>query len=68
MNHSSIFVASRPEPSEQEISAYAFRLYQESHCEPGHELDHWRAATARLKANISDAQFAPEEWELMVDL
>ena len=61
MNYSSIFASFQPGPSEQEISDYAFHLYQQSHCEPGYDLDNWRDATACLKARISDAQFAPEE-------
>ena len=68
MSYSSIFAASSAEPSQQEISDYAFRLYQQRHCEPGHDLDNWRDAIAGLKANMSDDQFAPVEWELSVDL
>lgn len=41
-----------PQPSEQEISDYAFHLYQQSNCEPGRDLDNWQEATAALKANI----------------
>lgn len=39
-----------PAPSEQEISDYAFHLYQQGNCEHGHDLDHWREASACLIA------------------
>jgi len=39
-------------PSEGDISAYAFHLYEQSHCAPGHDLDNWLEATACLNANI----------------
>lgn len=68
MNDSSIFTSFQPGPSDQEISEYAFHLYQQSYCEPGRDLDNWRAATAHLKSNNSCPQFAPEGWELLVDL
>jgi hypothetical protein len=41
-----------PQPSEQEISDYAFHLYQQSNCEPGRDLDNWHEATAALMANL----------------
>lgn len=37
-------------PSEQEISDYAFHLYQQGNCEHGHDLDHWQEASACLIA------------------
>lgn len=40
------------EPSEDEIRDYAFHLYEQGQCVPGHDLDHWFEATACLKANI----------------
>ncbi len=40
------------EPSEEEIKNYAFQLYLQSDCEPGHDLDNWLEASACLKANI----------------
>ena len=39
-------------PTEGEISDYAFHLYEQSHCAPGHDLDNWLEATACLNANI----------------
>jgi hypothetical protein len=45
-----------PEPSEQEISDYAFHLYQKSNCEAGHDLENWREAIECLKANIPRTQ------------
>ena len=42
----------RPTPSDDEIRDYAYHLYQQDHCVPGHDLDHWLEATACLKANI----------------
>lgn len=39
-------------PSEGDISDYAFHLYQQSGCAPGHDLDNWFEATACLNANI----------------
>lgn len=40
-------------PSEQEVRNYAYHLYQQSGCEPGHDLEHWRAATAYLTGRTS---------------
>jgi len=39
-------------PSDADISDYAFHLYQQSSCAPGHDLDNWFEATACLNANI----------------
>ena len=41
-----------PEPSENDIRAYAYHLYLQGRCEPNHDVDHWLEATACLKANI----------------
>ena len=41
-----------PEPKEEDIREYAFHLYEQSRCEPGHDVDNWLEATACLKANI----------------
>jgi len=41
-----------PQPSETEISDYAFHLYEQSRCAPGHDVENWLEATACLKANI----------------
>jgi len=40
------------QPSDDEIRDYAYHLYQQSTCAPGHDLDNWLEATACLKANI----------------
>ena len=42
----------RHEPSDKDIREYAYHLYQQSSCVPGHDLDNWFEATACLKANI----------------
>jgi hypothetical protein len=42
----------RHEPSDKDIREYAYHLYQQSSCVPGHDLDNWLEATACLKANI----------------
>jgi hypothetical protein len=39
-------------PSEDDIRDYAYHLYQQSRCVPGHDVDNWLEATACLKANI----------------
>jgi len=39
-------------PSEGDISEYAFHLYQQSSCAPGHDLENWFEAIACLNANI----------------
>ena len=40
------------EPGEDSVRAYAYHLYQEGGCMPGHDLDNWFEATACLKAHI----------------
>jgi len=40
------------QPSEDAIRDYAYHLYQQGNCVPGHDLDNWLEATACLKANI----------------
>ena len=39
-------------PTEDDIRDYAYHLYQQSSCVPGHDVDNWLEATACLKANI----------------
>jgi hypothetical protein len=39
-------------PSEADIRAYAYHLYQQGGCVPGHDLGNWLEATACLRANI----------------
>ena len=44
---------SRPaalKPTEDQIRAYAYRLYVESGCIPGRDLDNWREAEDRLRS------------------
>jgi hypothetical protein len=38
--------------SEDVIRDYAYHLYEQGGCAPGHDVDHWLEATACLKANI----------------
>ena len=52
MKHNPTLPHSIPEPSEAEISDYAFHLYEQSRCAPGHDLENWLEASACLKANI----------------
>lgn len=40
------------EPTEDEIRDYAYHLYEQSGCVPGHDLDNWLEAKACLEANI----------------
>jgi hypothetical protein len=40
------------DPSEDAVRDYAYHLYQQSSCAPGHDVDNWLEATACLKANI----------------
>lgn len=35
-------------PTQEEIAACAFRIYEEEGCVPGHELEHWLRAEERL--------------------
>jgi hypothetical protein len=39
-------------PTEDDIRDYAYHLYQQGSCSPGHDVDNWLEATACLKANI----------------
>ena len=52
MKNKSIIPLSLPKPSEDDIRDYAYHLYQQGNCAPGHDLDDWLEATACLKANI----------------
>jgi len=47
-----------PEPNEADIRDYAFHLYVQNRCTPGHDLDDWLEAAACLKANIPPHQAA----------
>jgi hypothetical protein len=44
------------EPTEDDIRDYAYHLYVQSGCLPGHDLENWLEATACLKANIPSHQ------------
>jgi len=46
--------ASSQEPSEDAVRDYAYHLYQQSSCAPGHDVDNWLEATACLRANIPE--------------
>ena len=39
-------------PSEDDIRDYAYHLYRQSNCAPGHDLEHWLEATACLNTHI----------------
>ena len=45
-----------PQPSEDDIRDYAYHLYQQGNCVPGHDLDNWLEAIACLKADIPNHQ------------
>jgi hypothetical protein len=47
------------EPSEEEIRAYAYSLYQQGGHTPGHDIANWLEATAYLKANLPPKHPAP---------
>jgi hypothetical protein len=40
------------EPHESEIRDYAYHLYVQGGCHPGHDLDNWLEAKACILANI----------------
>lgn len=40
------------EPCEDAIRDYAYHLYEQGGCAPGHDVDNWLEASACLKANI----------------
>ena len=52
MKNKSISLLPLPQPSEDDIRDYAYHLYQQGNCVPGHDLGNWLEATACLKANI----------------
>jgi len=41
-----------PAIDEDTVRDYAYHLYEQSGCIPGHELDNWLEARACLQANI----------------
>ena len=54
MKNQSIAVPTAPitAASEDDIRDYAYHLYQQGNCLPGHDVDNWLEASACLKANI----------------
>lgn len=40
------------EPLEEEIRDYAFHLYEQNGCAPGHDLDNWLEAKACILTNV----------------
>ncbi len=40
------------EPSEEEIRSHAYRLYQESGCVPGRDLENWLNAATYLRGRM----------------
>lgn len=53
-------IAPTPRPTrvvtDDEIRDYAYHLYQQSGCLPGHDLDNWLEAKACLEAHIPPAR------------
>jgi hypothetical protein len=52
MRKPSALTQSTIEPTEDDIRAYAYHLYQQSGCVPGHDLDNWLEARACILSNI----------------
>ena len=46
----------QPAFTDEDIRDYAFHLYQQSGCVPGHDLENWLEAKACLEANIAKDQ------------
>ena len=44
--------APEQEPGEAAVRDYAYHLYEESNCAPGHDVANWLEAVACLKAHI----------------
>jgi hypothetical protein len=51
-NLSVLTTAPVQEPGEDAVREYAYHLYREGNCAPGHDVDDWLEATACLKAHI----------------
>ena len=51
-NKSKTTVAPIRPPTEDEIRDYAYHLYQQNGCVPGHDDENWLEAKACLEANI----------------
>ncbi len=52
MKHNPTLPLVTPTPRESDVREYAFHLYEQSNCAPGHDLDNWLEATACLQTNI----------------
>lgn len=39
------------QPSDEDIRHYAYQIYEQNNCTPGHDLAHWFEAAAFLKSN-----------------
>ena len=51
-------------PTEQEIAAYAYHLWESEGCVPGRDLDYWLQAEAHLRAHQKlqvDSDLSPDE-------
>ena len=42
----------KPEPLEEQVRDYAYHLYEQGGCTPGHDLDNWLEAKACIVSNI----------------
>jgi hypothetical protein len=49
---STLSSAPTQEPCENAVRDYAYHLYEQGNCLPGHDVDNWLEATACLKAHI----------------
>ena len=49
---SSLLSAPIQEPSEDSVRDYAYHLYEQGRCAPGHDVANWLEAAACLRANI----------------
>jgi hypothetical protein len=52
------------EPTDDAIRDYAFHLYQQSGCVPGHDLENWLEAKACLAANLPRELSPPRQHRL----
>ena len=49
---STAVATARSNVTDEEIRDYAYHLYVQSGCQPGHDIDNWLEAKACLEANI----------------
>lgn len=52
-NSLTLVPATKPAFTDDDIRDYAFHLYQQTGCKPGHDLENWLEAKACLEANIA---------------